>query len=506
MNRVSFSTILLFVALSAAGCQTAGAYCDNSCRFANDGECDDGRSGAATGYCALGTDCNDCGPNMDAEPDPDPDPDPGGDGPTAPRDRCAWPGRTQGFGSVRVDGAGWVYAWESGETGTLHRIDPATASFEPVGAVSLSGASGVDYDVFAGDGGVYWADGELVRFDFEGNERWRVSTPEGAVLAVPGGETVVIGEAIRRFAADGTERWSEPLDGASADRRRADVNAAGQVAVLLQSAAGDGSAVLRRYGPDGSRLGSDVTLVDPSDRDAIHPYGDGGGVALLEDGDVAVTALGGDDPGSILVSVTRYAMDGSITWASQIPRPSDSELRVNRVEYLRASVSGDLVLAGFADGTLSGQSWGGLNDAIVVKLAGSDGSVEWIHQEGNGWDDSAQSPVFTLSGNVIVRLGIGTSRSSRDYSLVKLDGNTGDETSGGPIDPDPSGCSGPTDFSGSYGTPCTPSGLTWLTCEMVGETAYLYRCDPDTCLFEGHPCDDPAAVCSSGTCVVREGP
>lgn len=36
--------------------------CTNSCRYANDGECDDGRPGAHTSVCAYGTDCNDCGP------------------------------------------------------------------------------------------------------------------------------------------------------------------------------------------------------------------------------------------------------------------------------------------------------------------------------------------------------------------------------------------------------------------------------------------------------------
>jgi serine/threonine-protein kinase len=36
--------------------------CGNSCRFASDGECDDGRPGAHTRACPLGTDCTDCGP------------------------------------------------------------------------------------------------------------------------------------------------------------------------------------------------------------------------------------------------------------------------------------------------------------------------------------------------------------------------------------------------------------------------------------------------------------
>lgn len=36
------------------------AVCDDSCRFANNGECDDGRDGSDTDLCAAGTDCTDC--------------------------------------------------------------------------------------------------------------------------------------------------------------------------------------------------------------------------------------------------------------------------------------------------------------------------------------------------------------------------------------------------------------------------------------------------------------
>lgn len=36
--------------------------CNDTCIFIFDGKCDDGREGAATGSCAPGTDCSDCGP------------------------------------------------------------------------------------------------------------------------------------------------------------------------------------------------------------------------------------------------------------------------------------------------------------------------------------------------------------------------------------------------------------------------------------------------------------
>lgn len=40
---------------------TFDTVCENSCRSPNDGDCDDGGIGSAYAYCALGSDCTDCG-------------------------------------------------------------------------------------------------------------------------------------------------------------------------------------------------------------------------------------------------------------------------------------------------------------------------------------------------------------------------------------------------------------------------------------------------------------
>jgi cysteine-rich repeat protein len=40
----------------------ATGSCDDSCRYPNDGDCDDGGPGSIFSYCTLGTDCTDCGP------------------------------------------------------------------------------------------------------------------------------------------------------------------------------------------------------------------------------------------------------------------------------------------------------------------------------------------------------------------------------------------------------------------------------------------------------------
>lgn len=36
-------------------------YCEDSCQFKFDGECDDGGTGSTSDYCNFGTDCSDCG-------------------------------------------------------------------------------------------------------------------------------------------------------------------------------------------------------------------------------------------------------------------------------------------------------------------------------------------------------------------------------------------------------------------------------------------------------------
>lgn len=46
--------------------------CLDSCRYAGDGECDDGGPGAVYAVCALGTDCSDCGPRGSVAPSPYP--------------------------------------------------------------------------------------------------------------------------------------------------------------------------------------------------------------------------------------------------------------------------------------------------------------------------------------------------------------------------------------------------------------------------------------------------
>jgi hypothetical protein len=40
---------------------TGSGVCENSCRYAGDGDCQDGGDGADNTLCAVGTDCADCG-------------------------------------------------------------------------------------------------------------------------------------------------------------------------------------------------------------------------------------------------------------------------------------------------------------------------------------------------------------------------------------------------------------------------------------------------------------
>lgn len=58
----SFAAVLALL----GGCEQT--YCTDTCRFAGDGICDDGRDVAYNALCARGTDCGDCGPNLEALP------------------------------------------------------------------------------------------------------------------------------------------------------------------------------------------------------------------------------------------------------------------------------------------------------------------------------------------------------------------------------------------------------------------------------------------------------
>ncbi|MCA9610222.1 MAG: hypothetical protein KC619_31715 [Myxococcales bacterium] len=62
---MSVRLIVPLLAVGAAGCfftPASGDACTNTCRWAHDGECDDGGDGADYAVCDLGTDCHDCGP------------------------------------------------------------------------------------------------------------------------------------------------------------------------------------------------------------------------------------------------------------------------------------------------------------------------------------------------------------------------------------------------------------------------------------------------------------
>lgn len=63
-NRDSYRRFgLAVLALLMIACDGSHRLCEDTCAWANDGECDDGRDDAVTALCALGTDCGDCGPN-----------------------------------------------------------------------------------------------------------------------------------------------------------------------------------------------------------------------------------------------------------------------------------------------------------------------------------------------------------------------------------------------------------------------------------------------------------
>jgi hypothetical protein len=57
-------------------CESGTLTCNNACRFAGDGECDDGGPMCAFRLCDFGSDCGDCGDRSGQEPLPEEDPCP----------------------------------------------------------------------------------------------------------------------------------------------------------------------------------------------------------------------------------------------------------------------------------------------------------------------------------------------------------------------------------------------------------------------------------------------
>ena len=64
MRNFKFLAVAAFsiAAASFGFTASASAQCTNTCSTAHDNECDDGGPGSLYSICALGTDCNDCGP------------------------------------------------------------------------------------------------------------------------------------------------------------------------------------------------------------------------------------------------------------------------------------------------------------------------------------------------------------------------------------------------------------------------------------------------------------
>jgi hypothetical protein len=79
---------------SDPGTSSGGELCSDACRWAYDGECDDGGEGSSYSVCGFGTDCGDCGPRGGDEPTEPTEPmepipsEPGGSGRCD--DSCEW--------------------------------------------------------------------------------------------------------------------------------------------------------------------------------------------------------------------------------------------------------------------------------------------------------------------------------------------------------------------------------------------------------------------------------
>jgi hypothetical protein len=104
-------------------------------------------------------------------------------------------------------------------------------------------------------------------------------------------------------------------------------------------------------------------------------------------------------PGCLVVK--RSGVDGRAIWARQLAGTGDQACRAAATD-----AAGDVYVAGMFAGTLATPSGplvsAGSHDALVMRLAGGDGTPRWIRRLGGGNNDLARAIAVDRAGDVIV--------------------------------------------------------------------------------------------------------
>lgn len=337
------------------------------------------------------------------------------------------PGETTAGGQdafVRKYSAAGVEQWTV-QFGTT-AVDVAEAvGFDASGNVYVAGSTA---GTFAGQSNAGSQDAFVRKYNSNGAEVWTLqfgtaSFDAGAALAVDSsGNVVVAGQTSGTFAgqtnaggSDGFARkltslgavsWTREFGTADYDIASAvAVDASGNVFVAGHTygnfggtTAGAGDAYVRRLDASGNnpwtrQLGS-------IESDTAHAVAtDASGNVFIageaEDALPGQSAISGN--GSVDSFVAKYDSTGTLLWTRQFGTSTQDVVR-----GVTTDSSGNVVVAGYVSGTLTGYaSPGGAYDILLRKYDGS-GTEVWTRRLGSAGSDFAESVAIVGGGNVAV--------------------------------------------------------------------------------------------------------
>jgi len=300
---------------------------------------------------------------------------------------------------------------------------------------SLSGASAGSGDAF------------VRKYDPKGNELWArqfgtAESDEAHALAVDaGGNILVAGYTegslsgasaggfdafVRKYDPKGTVLWTRQFGTAQSDEATSlAVDAGGNILVagltsgsLSGSSAGKEDAFVRKYDPKGNELWTRQFCTAEANG-ALSLAVDAGGnilVAGLTSGSLSGASAGGFD-----AFVRKYDPKGTVLWTRQF-----GTAEWDTANSLAVDAGGNILVAGYTEGSLFGASAGGL-DAFVRKYDPK-GNELWTRQFGTAEVDVATSLAVDAGGNILVAGGtfgslFGDSAGSVDAFVININPN-----------------------------------------------------------------------------------
>ena len=297
---------------------------------------------------------------------------------------------------------GYVSALAADAAGNVVVAGPTVGSF--------GGSNKGGYDAFVA---VYAPDGTL---------RWRrhpgTSEEDGApTVAIDGaGNVIVSGNTkgslaqsnngsydafVVKYAGDHTVRWrrqagtmrSEIVSQVAADTAGNVVVAGYTPGSLAGPNEGSTDAFVIKYASDGTEQWR--RQLGTADADGV------AGIATDAVGDIVVAgwtegSLGGPNEGVADAFIVKYASDGTEQWRRQL-----GSTVIDLVEGVAINDAGDVVIAGSTPGSLGGPNNGGWD--VFVAAYSSDGRLLWTRQPGTTDDDWAYGvAIDPAAGNVIL--------------------------------------------------------------------------------------------------------